>query len=334
MNSTIPEFSCKDKCQAPDAFWSGAPMKISPEYENAMLQFGDQVSITWSQLKTTEMSTQITINGHIMTGNQGSLQDLQYTLKETTSSPTSKLFQLELEHSVSVPHISVNVWSVKVSNDAGVIEQLFSLKMDAKLSEWSDWSKCDQTCTKFDQDIPTQTRKRSCMAEAINSDVTCSSLKDLTESQNCQIKPCPGSFAHWSQWSSWSKCSVSCGSGIKKRHQFYVDPTSTKDPRTERKECVLEPCPCIPQAWQEWSTCSPCGRHGKKQRLRPGNGHCNKSSLLEEEPCFLKPCTNEYFTLDSIYAFTKDEYEAGSDTSVWIELENGQQKCSTAVLDE
>ena len=172
------------------------------------------------------------------------------------------------------------------------------------------------------------------MAEAINSNVTCSSFTDLTESQHCAIKLCPGSLPDWSQWTSWSKCSVSCGSGNQNRMQFYLDSTSTKDPRVETKECVMDACPCIPHAWQEWSACSPCGRHGKRRRIRHGNGHCYQSSLEEKEPCFSKPCTSEYFTLDSIYALTKDEYEAGSDTSVWIELENGQHKCSTGVLDE
>lgn len=96
-------------------------------------------------------------------------------------------------------------------------------------TNWSDWSSCSATCSTPGH-IPSKKRYRECVAnELIAPTLTnsqgLSSLKpkceavgevSTVETEFCNLKPCL-SDVFWAEWTSWSSCSVTCGSGLKKR---------------------------------------------------------------------------------------------------------------------
>ncbi|VDM45601.1 unnamed protein product [Toxocara canis] len=70
--------------------------------------------------------------------------------------------------------------------------------------QWGAWSECSQLCGRG-----LRSRTRKC------SDGNC--FGGSVEQQFCNEQPCHSSNGQWSGWSSWGSCSVTCGSGVKRR---------------------------------------------------------------------------------------------------------------------
>lgn len=109
----------------------------------------------------------------------------------------------------------------------------------------------------------------------------------------------------WSEWSDWKPCSVTCGSGTKKRSRACNNPPPDLEGRPclgayeETSICNTDDCP-VDGVWSEWSVWSQCSETcgpGTQQRTRdcnnpaPSDGGkpCN-GSHLESAECNLVSC--------------------------------------------
>ncbi|XP_075804680.1 papilin isoform X1 [Microtus pennsylvanicus] len=122
--------------------------------------------------------------------------------------------------------------------------------------------------------------------------------------QACNLQRC----ATWSV-EPWGECSVTCGTGIRKRSVtcrdakeslVHASACSLKDQPPPTEPCVQEACPVLRgQAWHVgvWSLCSKsCGLGTRRRRVTCAigpPGHCRdlqSSKPAEVEPCNRQPC--------------------------------------------
>jgi hypothetical protein len=101
---------------------------------------------------------------------------------------------------------------------------------DAKLTEWSDWSKCKNSL---------QTRTRQCILPA-NGGQECDPKADLLDTQGC-------SDGYLKPWSQWSKCNGS----YQTRERECVAPTGAGQPCD-----IKEPLNDIKPCQNVWSDCN------------------------------------------------------------------------------
>ncbi|VDK53212.1 unnamed protein product [Anisakis simplex] len=102
-------------------------------------------------------------------------------------------------------------------------------------SQWESWSECSKLCGRG---LRSRTRKcpdKNCFGGRI-------------EQQFCNEQPCISTSGQWSGWSGWGSCSVSCGSGIRRRTrhcQYGNCDGSHKDSAT----CNQGPCGETDATW-------------------------------------------------------------------------------------
>ncbi|XP_053378626.1 coadhesin-like [Mercenaria mercenaria] len=122
-------------------------------------------------------------------------------------------------------------------------------------SEWTAWSACDVTC-----ENGTQTRTRTCSnPPPANGGLNCSG--SATDVKECHKQLCPV-HGGWTKWSDWETCSVSCDTGIQKRHRNCTNPYPSRfgnhcfGDAVDDRLCM--PGPCANGGWSQWGQWSSC----------------------------------------------------------------------------
>ncbi|XP_060553146.1 A disintegrin and metalloproteinase with thrombospondin motifs adt-2-like isoform X1 [Ruditapes philippinarum] len=89
--------------------------------------------------------------------------------------------------------------------------------VDGMWSDWTAWSTCDVTC-----DIGTQSRTRTCTnPPPSNGGLNCTGhARDI---KSCHKQLCPV-HGGWTLWGDWESCSVTCDTGLQKRHRNCTNP--------------------------------------------------------------------------------------------------------------
>jgi len=145
---------------------------------------------------------------------------------------------------------------------------------DCRLSPWSEWSSCSQSCSGGQQ-----TATRVVMQEAKRDGKPCKGSLSLMVP--CNTAPCPGDEpvdCAWDNWGSWSACPVTCDGGEKKRHRTVRleakrggKPCNTSS-TTQVAKCNTQPCTepeyCVWASWSSWAPCSATCDGGEKKRQR------------------------------------------------------------------
>ncbi|KAH3755669.1 hypothetical protein DPMN_190367 [Dreissena polymorpha] len=138
---------------------------------------------------------------------------------------------------------------------------------------WSIWSAfgiCDVTCGNG-----TMTRTRQCNnPKPLNGREDCQG-----PSQNngqCILNRCPTHGA-WSAWIEWGSCSVTCGTGLRRRDRACDNPwpSSDGDPcfgdNINYEICSMPVCATWTD-WGSWSSCSDTCGYGLRERYRNCSG--------------------------------------------------------------
>ena len=77
-----------------------------------------------------------------------------------------------------------------------------------------------------------------------------------------------------------------------------------EDQKEQKEFCNENPCideSCIAEQWSNWSTCSKqCGLGGVQTRTRTITGQNCPDMPKQVQPCFVKLCSDEIYTLSYI----------------------------------
>ena len=108
--------------------------------------------------------------------------------------------------------------------------------MDGQPGQWQQWSECESDC----QDS-TRVRFRKCdKPSPKHFGFQC--FDKMKETERCpSTKLCPID-SKFREWSSWGECSVSCGTGIKKRTQTCIEAEYGGKPCPEKEKIETEVC--------------------------------------------------------------------------------------------
>ncbi|WAR08204.1 TSP1-like protein, partial [Mya arenaria] len=91
-------------------------------------------------------------------------------------------------------------------------------RIDGAWSFWGSWGQCDVTCGNG-----TRSRVRTCdnPAPAHGGNVC---PGDREQTITCIVNQCP---VGWTAWSGWTSCSVTCGTGLRKRSRSCQNPMTS-----------------------------------------------------------------------------------------------------------
>ncbi|XP_068714564.1 A disintegrin and metalloproteinase with thrombospondin motifs 9-like isoform X3 [Montipora foliosa] len=151
------------------------------------------------------------------------------------------------------------------------------------------WSECSASCGQGIRHRIVECRFRNGqMSQGCNED------KKPATTEECNIRPCP-------KWitGNWERCSVTCGSGVKKRLVECSDKDFSCNAKTKPQtaaSCNLGSCP----HWEtsSWGECSVSCGEGIKQRsvtCKSQNGQLRTGCMEEKKPstrqgCNVRPC--------------------------------------------
>ncbi|XP_072198495.1 thrombospondin type-1 domain-containing protein 7B [Excalfactoria chinensis] len=195
--------------------------------------------------------------------------------------------------------------------------------VDCRLSAWSAWSQCSQTCGSGGQMV----RGRTVLLKAAAEGRPCPG--QLSQHRSCPVKPCYS--WHLGPWSSCRLQGGQCGDGLQVRnltcvvHDASVSATSKPVENAlcaelPLKESVLQlpcsvPCPgdCHLTEWSEWSSCEltcidgrsfeTTGRQARSRALirQPAeNTESCSGQVVETRPCSGGKCY-EYLWKTSLW---------------------------------
>ena len=128
--------------------------------------------------------------------------------------------------------------------------------MDGRLTQWSEWADCSQSCGRGHQ-----FRQRECRPPAYGGQPC---LEDLLEEVPCNNGPCDVD-GNWSKWTEWESCDKTCGGGLKIRSRSCDSPAPTglgypcTGAGVESKSCNEESCP-VDGNWGEWLSWTICSK--------------------------------------------------------------------------
>jgi hypothetical protein len=166
--------------------------------------------------------------------------------------------------------------------------------VDCYLSDWSDWSDCNEKCG-----AGVQFRERGEQQAPGYGGKACA---HRYEEKDCSYGPCAVDCAH--EWGAWGECSRTCGGGQKSRAAVVLvaaahgaDRRAKSCPGDEYATCNSEYCPvdCEYSDWQGWSACSEyCGDgvQYNKRTVTQDAGYGGKvcPHMKKERDCFLRYC--------------------------------------------
>jgi hypothetical protein len=169
--------------------------------------------------------------------------------------------------------------------------------VDCKLSDWSEFSKCDKDCGDGKK-----TSTRYIVTPNKGNGKACDPT--LVKTETCNLKDCDAN-CELSEWSPWSTCDATCGDGKETSTRYVTKPKKGNglpcEPNlVKTRSCKLKDCPvdCKLSEWSNWTGCDKvCGEGiDKKTRtiitMNQGTGiPCSAlGSLVETKTCKLKEC--------------------------------------------
>ncbi|XP_052278788.1 SCO-spondin-like isoform X3 [Dreissena polymorpha] len=168
--------------------------------------------------------------------------------------------------------------------------------VDGGYSNWLQWFDCSATC-----EGGVRYRSRYCNEpRPQNGGSDCSVLGKSSETQSCNIQPCPVD-GNWGLWSNWSRCDVTCGNGKRTRNRpcegiAYGGQNCSGD-ALQTETCREVVCP-VSGAWGQWEDWLVCNCNSTQTRVRKcdspaplGSGLQCLGSTRETVSCSDKPTT-------------------------------------------
>jgi hypothetical protein len=191
--------------------------------------------------------------------------------------------------------------AARITSDAKH-ETIFKLLDDCLYTLWSNWTRCDASCSRNGN----RTRKQFLIRKGSTlSNPHCS--RENVETMPCTGEPCPciagvNCTCELSKWSDWSKCSEKCGGGQRVRNrQFKTKATQncTLKNFREVQPCNVNCCPVNGRfsSWTRWSLCSKKCGSGFRLRYRACNspapsckGKSCSGCTISKQACNTRPC--------------------------------------------
>lgn len=164
--------------------------------------------------------------------------------------------------------------------------------IDCVLSDFDDWSGCDQTCGGGEK-----TRSRTQLFQPQHGGKACASL---SETKACATEPCPEDCV-LTDFVAWTSCSRSCDTGYRMRDRHVVKEAKhgglSCRHLTETEQCGTMLCPidCSVSTWGGWESCSKTCGSGSQYRTRritmdSDNGGVKCPVLSLERSCASESC--------------------------------------------
>ena len=116
---TIPRYECSERCQAPNAFFSGAPFLFFPKDGKLEVKESESRDIVWN-LWTSVNSIEdlkVTINGQELRNTDGFTKDgLVFTLRKQDVELLGKYLKIKASVKIN-ENPSATKWTISVANN-------------------------------------------------------------------------------------------------------------------------------------------------------------------------------------------------------------------------
>lgn len=138
-------------------------------------------------------------------------------------------------------------------------------------ANWQGWTQCSQTCGKDS----TRSRKRDCRS-GIYGNAVCKGVSK--QFQTCSLPTC----SQWSNWNNWQACSVTCGTGTKRRTRTCNRNGNDKCIGSWSQTELCDPGACGGKwdIWADWTDCSVTCGSGVQTRDRTCSGMIGKGNCV------------------------------------------------------